>query len=128
MAIRPFQFTFSRDRLVLLLRTTPTFSFSIWGSRLAPSSASSSSLIVAFRHRSTSSTVNPRSGPHQLHTPPSTHNNRLRPPSPYDTLAQKIGKSTRRPGASSKARVYTDINVARPKDYWDYESLLVQWG
>ncbi|KAJ6916430.1 hypothetical protein NC652_018972 [Populus alba x Populus x berolinensis] len=47
---------------------------------------------------------------------------------PPDTLAQKIGKSIRRPGAPSKARVYADINVIRPKDYWDYESLTVQWG
>ncbi|KHN06012.1 Casein kinase II subunit alpha, partial [Glycine soja] len=38
------------------------------------------------------------------------------------------GKSTRRPGASSKARVYADVNVVRPKEYWDYESLNVQWG
>lgn len=30
--------------------------------------------------------------------------------------------------AMSKARVYTDVNVIRPKDYWDYESLIVQWG
>ncbi|MED6134415.1 Casein kinase II subunit alpha [Stylosanthes scabra] len=28
----------------------------------------------------------------------------------------------------SKARVYTDVNVLRPKEYWDYESLNVQWG
>ncbi|KAG1366866.1 casein kinase II subunit alpha-2 [Cocos nucifera] len=28
----------------------------------------------------------------------------------------------------SKARVYADVNVHRPKDYWDYESLTVQWG
>ncbi|CAN6976993.1 unnamed protein product [Brassica rapa subsp. trilocularis] len=28
----------------------------------------------------------------------------------------------------SKARVYTDVNVVRSKDYWDYESLNVQWG
>jgi len=28
----------------------------------------------------------------------------------------------------SKARVYSDVNVQRPKDYWDYESLTVQWG
>lgn len=43
-------------------------------------------------------------------------------------LAQKIGKSIRRPGAMSKARVYADVNVVRPKDYWDYESITVQWG
>nr|GLL38998.1 casein kinase II subunit alpha-2-like [Ipomoea trifida] len=45
-----------------------------------------------------------------------------------ETLAQKIGKAIRRPGAPSKARVYTDINLIRPKEYWDYESLAVQWG
>ncbi|KAF8404913.1 hypothetical protein HHK36_009808 [Tetracentron sinense] len=28
----------------------------------------------------------------------------------------------------SEARVYADINVLRPKEYWDYESLTVQWG
>ncbi|CAM8907874.1 unnamed protein product [Rhodiola kirilowii] len=30
--------------------------------------------------------------------------------------------------AMSKARVYADVNVVRPKEYWDYESLTVQWG
>ncbi|XP_071915465.1 casein kinase II subunit alpha-2-like isoform X2 [Coffea arabica] len=28
----------------------------------------------------------------------------------------------------SKSRVYADINVLRPREYWDYESLTVQWG
>lgn len=28
----------------------------------------------------------------------------------------------------SKARVYADVNVRRPKEHWDYESLSVQWG
>ncbi|XP_022751219.1 casein kinase II subunit alpha-like isoform X2 [Durio zibethinus] len=28
----------------------------------------------------------------------------------------------------SKSRVYADVNVLRPKEYWDYESLTVQWG
>ncbi|KAL2926412.1 Casein kinase II subunit alpha-4 chloroplastic [Bienertia sinuspersici] len=45
-----------------------------------------------------------------------------------DTLAQRIGKSIRRPGAASKARVYSDVNVIRPKDYWDYELLLFNGG
>ncbi|XP_009379319.2 casein kinase II subunit alpha-2 isoform X2 [Pyrus x bretschneideri] len=52
-----------------------------------------------------------------------------RPLHPYhETLAQKICKAIRRPGAPSKARTYADVNVVRPKDYWDYESLTVQWG
>lgn len=28
----------------------------------------------------------------------------------------------------SRARVYTDVNVHRPKEYWDYENLTIQWG
>ncbi|KAG2329466.1 hypothetical protein Bca52824_000646 [Brassica carinata] len=32
------------------------------------------------------------------------------------------------PTVMSKARVYTDVNVIRPKEYWDYESLNVEWG
>ncbi|WZZ24041.1 hypothetical protein YC2023_007442 [Brassica napus] len=27
----------------------------------------------------------------------------------------------------SKAHVYTDVNVIRPKEYWDYESVNVEW-
>jgi hypothetical protein len=49
-------------------------------------------------------------------------------PSPSANLAQKVGKSIQRLGVMSKARVYSDVNVQRPKDYWDYESLTVQWG
>ncbi|KAG8373857.1 hypothetical protein BUALT_Bualt11G0068800 [Buddleja alternifolia] len=30
--------------------------------------------------------------------------------------------------AMSKARVYSDVNVVRPREYWDYENLTVQWG
>ncbi|XP_039009695.1 casein kinase II subunit alpha-4, chloroplastic-like [Hibiscus syriacus] len=45
-----------------------------------------------------------------------------------ETLAQKIGKSIRHPGAPSKSRVYADVNVIRPKEYWDYETLTIQWG
>jgi casein kinase II subunit alpha len=28
----------------------------------------------------------------------------------------------------STARVYGDVNVHRPREYWDYEALSVQWG
>lgn len=28
----------------------------------------------------------------------------------------------------SRARVYPDVNVKRPREYWDYESLVVNWG
>lgn len=28
----------------------------------------------------------------------------------------------------SRARVYADVNVTRPREYWDYESLTINWG
>uniref|UniRef100_A0A7N6B950 non-specific serine/threonine protein kinase n=1 Tax=Anabas testudineus TaxID=64144 RepID=A0A7N6B950_ANATE len=28
----------------------------------------------------------------------------------------------------SRARVYTEVNTHRPRDYWDYESHVVEWG
>ncbi|KAF3446568.1 hypothetical protein FNV43_RR11748 [Rhamnella rubrinervis] len=36
--------------------------------------------------------------------------------------------SSENPLEMSRARVYADINVHRPREYWDYESLAVQWG
>ncbi|XP_042458742.1 casein kinase II subunit alpha-2-like isoform X2 [Zingiber officinale] len=47
------------------------------------------------------------------------------PPSPRCPIGiSEVGDCT----AMSKARVYADVNVQRPKEYWDYESLTVQWG
>ena len=28
----------------------------------------------------------------------------------------------------SKARVYCDVNVHKPREYWDYESHPIEWG
>jgi hypothetical protein len=28
----------------------------------------------------------------------------------------------------SRARVYADVNTKRPREYWDYESLSINWG
>lgn len=44
------------------------------------------------------------------------------------TLAQRIGKAVRREAVHSQSRVYADVNVVRPREYWDYENLAVQWG
>ncbi len=45
------------------------------------------------------------------------------------SAAVKIGKAVRsKGGMMSRARVYADVNVTRPKDYWDYETLSIQWG
>ena len=41
---------------------------------------------------------------------------------------QRIGKAIRRDVVQSRARVFADVNVTRPKEYWDYESVTVTWG
>lgn len=28
----------------------------------------------------------------------------------------------------SRARVYADVNSQKPREYWDYESYVVDWG
>uniref|UniRef100_A0A0D9ZDJ6 Casein kinase II subunit alpha n=1 Tax=Oryza glumipatula TaxID=40148 RepID=A0A0D9ZDJ6_9ORYZ len=44
-------------------------------------------------------------------------------------MPPRIGRATRHPGgAASVARVYADANSQRPKEYWDYESLDIEWG
>ena len=45
-----------------------------------------------------------------------------------ETDTVDIIEISNRRGSMSKARVYTDVNVLRPKEYWDYEALTVQWG
>ena len=30
--------------------------------------------------------------------------------------------------SGSVARVYAEVNNERPKEYWDYESIVVEWG
>ena len=50
-----------------------------------------------------------------------------RPAAPL--MAQRFGKAVREADAMmSKARVYADVNVHNAKDYWDYETLSIQWG
>ncbi|GJM96720.1 hypothetical protein PR202_ga13582 [Eleusine coracana subsp. coracana] len=44
-------------------------------------------------------------------------------------MTPRISRARRHPGgAASLARVYADANAQRPKEYWDYESLDIQWG
>jgi len=116
MAVKQLQFQFnllSRDRLVFLFRTSQSHSFFPYNNNKFPES------FLSFFLRSSSTTP----------SPPNNHLRRPRPPPPPPVdMAQKFGKSTRRPGAASKARVYADVNVVRPKEYWDYETLTVQWG
>ncbi|XP_042415093.1 casein kinase II subunit alpha-like [Zingiber officinale] len=75
-------------------------------------------------------TVTSQANPSSIVPPPPYTGFLLRLFSPFAAaaLAQKIGKSVRRPGAPSLARIFADVNVQRPKEYWDYESLTVQWG
>lgn len=34
----------------------------------------------------------------------------------------------RRMAVPSRARVYADVNSHKPREYWDYESYVVDWG
>ncbi|MED6125173.1 Casein kinase II subunit alpha-4, chloroplastic [Stylosanthes scabra] len=134
MAIRPFQFqssTFSRDTFLFLFRTNHNLHFLLLiihnlhlRTHNISSSCSSSSSFRTQTFPSLPSILLLRS----FAASAASSFSRFPPPPPPDTLAQKIGKSTRRPGATSKARIYADINVVRPKEYWDYENLTVQWG
>lgn len=41
------------------------------------------------------------------------------------------GKEERRGtcmATQSQSRVYADVNAHKPREYWDYESLVVEWG
>ncbi|KAK3020802.1 hypothetical protein RJ639_047674 [Escallonia herrerae] len=137
MAVRPLQHIVSTRNRILISYLTP-FSSSL--SRPSPP-------VTSLRHFASRTPLSfpqrpkqPPQPPHPSHRfrphrpkppppPPQPPPNRLRPSlSQSENLAQKIGKSIRRPGAPSKARVYADVNVVRPKEYWDYESLTVQWG
>ena len=46
-------------------------------------------------------------------------------PNSFELLSLKAG--TRMPLAS-RARVYADVNSHRPREYWDYEAHVVEWG
>ncbi|XWS29721.1 hypothetical protein CRYUN_Cryun24cG0054600 [Craigia yunnanensis] len=121
MAIRPLNFTtislhHHRHRLHLSLLFFP---------RLSSSSFPSPSPF-SFLRGIASKTSSPF--PQQQQQQQQKKRLSLRELKEAETLAQKIGKSIRRPGAPSKSRVYVDVNVIRPKEYWDYESLTVQWG
>lgn len=125
MAIRPLLHQLSLSRI----QRNPSLLLLLF----APPSHPSPSTIVKLRR--VASVASPLSAPPphdqqgRRHRQASADQHyRGRPLSPPETLAQKIGKAVRRPGAPSKARVYADVNVIRPKDYWDYESLTVQWG
>ncbi|KAK6151160.1 hypothetical protein DH2020_016092 [Rehmannia glutinosa] len=118
MAVRPFQFIVSRHHL------SPATSLLRHAASPAPLS------LAQHRQRQinvTQQREQPRSPPPQQEPQLSSVSRRPAVSVP-ETMAQKIGKAIRRPGAPSKARAYPDVNVIRPKDYWDYESLTVQWG
>lgn len=63
------------------------------------------------------------------------HHRRRHSPTAYAAAAESprpmppIGRATRHPaGATPIARVYADANSQRPKEYWDYEALDIEWG
>jgi len=68
--------------------------------------------------------------PSQRHTfVRSTLKDRKMPPSREETVNQWPKDITpRKMPLASRARVYADVNSHRPRDYWDYESHVVEWG
>ena len=53
---------------------------------------------------------------------------------PSSTLSEPLSSSSSTSStsttttAAAMSRVYPDVNVKRPREYWDYESLVVNWG
>lgn len=45
-------------------------------------------------------------------------------------MALRFNKATRTRDETlmSRARVYADVNVHKPQEYWDYENMQLQWG
>ncbi|GMH06364.1 hypothetical protein Nepgr_008204 [Nepenthes gracilis] len=131
MAARPLQFIVSlQNRLLDLpfsLLTNSSFTHSPSHSSFSSPAQSSLNVLRRFVSRTSPSPTPQRHLQQKQPKPPQLLRVRT-PQHPPETLAQKIGKSIRRPGAASKARVYADVNVIRPKEYWDYESFTVQWG
>ncbi|CAI0430406.1 unnamed protein product [Linum tenue] len=109
--------------LCALVASRAPLAFSPPNLRTCPSSASDSP--------SSSHPASPN--PIQRRSSPSSSPFFTQPPLPCcDPIVagpvRQIPSSDRRLRSMSKARVYTDVNVVRPKEYWDYESLTVQWG
>lgn len=53
------------------------------------------------------------------------------PPPPPPSSSSSSSSSSQQSqsfGMQSRARVYADANVDRPREYWDYEALTVEWG
>lgn len=40
----------------------------------------------------------------------------------------EIRRNKRREPSGSRARVYADANASKPQEYWDYESMVIEWG
>jgi hypothetical protein len=74
-----------------------------------------------------SSNSNSNSSSNSLATRRASSVTKAEPPRAISVI-QRIARAFRQIGAMSKARVYADVNVQRPKEYWDYEALTVQWG
>jgi casein kinase II subunit alpha len=43
-------------------------------------------------------------------------------------MSTRIGKAIRRDAAASLSAVYAHANDEKPREYWDYEALTVEWG
>ncbi|XP_048531891.1 casein kinase II subunit alpha-2-like [Triticum urartu] len=101
-------------------------------SRLHPLSPSSAAAAAATPHRLLLCLLS-TAAPRHSH---GHHHRRRHSPTAYAAAAAEsprpmppIGRATRHPaGATPIARVYADANSQRPKEYWDYEALDIEWG
>ena len=43
-------------------------------------------------------------------------------------MASRAQRPRHQRPVKSRARVYADVNQHRPREYWNYDSLVVSWG
>lgn len=102
-------------------------------SRLLPLSPSSSAAAAAATPHRLLLCLLSTAAPRHSH---GHHHRRRHSPAAYAAAAEEsprpmppIGRATRHPaGATPIARFYADANSQRPKEYWDYEALDIEWG
>nr|VDD29209.1 unnamed protein product [Brassica oleracea] len=91
-------------RLLLLPPPPPTLPLIVWLHLHLPCAIGALSYLTVDRRYTNGSSFDPHLDPYSLD----------------EEISLRI--------VMSKACVYTDVNMIRPKEYWNYESLNVEWG
>ena len=77
-------------------------------------------LATAFARRTSYRSVSSISPPAAL---PPTNKTHPPPPPPPEAEPPALPSTMQ-----SRARVYADVNTHKPRSWWDYEALNVEWG